>query len=112
MNPEKQDFINKVMRGEAWKWENDAVQAGIVMTKSKTGEVIAVGAGRNRDAQMSFNYATQSNRQIGSTAKPIFAYGPAVEYLGWGTVNYIDDTPTTYSNGTKISNLYGCLFRQ
>ena len=107
MIPEKQDFINKVMRGEAWKWENDAVQAGIVMTHSQTGEVIAVGAGRNRDAQMSFNFATQSNRQIGSTAKPIFAYGPAVEYLGWGTTNYIVDEPTTYSNGKKISNSDG-----
>ena len=48
-----------------------------------------------------------TNKQIGSTAKPIFDYGPAVEYLGWGTVNYIDDTPTTYSDGTKISNSDG-----
>ena len=107
MNKEKQDFVNKVMRGEAWKWENDTVQAGIVMTTSETGEVIAVGAGRNRENKRSFNYATQTNKQIGSTAKPIFDYGPAVEYLGWGTVNYIKDEPHTYSNGKKISNSDG-----
>lgn len=107
MNKTKQDFVNKVMNGEAWNWENDVVQSGIVMTESATGEVIAVGAGRNKNTERSFNYATQTNRQIGSTAKPIFDYGPAVEYLGWGTVNYIDDTPTTYSNGTKISNSDG-----
>lgn len=107
MNKDKQDFVNKVMRGEAWNWENDVVQAGIVMTTSETGEVIAVGAGRNRDKQMSFNYATQTNKQIGSTAKPIFDYGPAVEYLGWGTVNYIKDEPHTYSNGKSISNSDG-----
>ncbi len=107
MNKSKQDFINKVMNGEAWNWENEMAQSGIVMTESSTGEVIAVGAGRNKSTERSFNYATQTNRQIGSTAKPIFDYAPAAEYLGWGTVNYIDDTPTTYSNGTKISNSDG-----
>lgn len=107
MNREKQDFVNKVMNGEAWNWENDLVQAGVVMTTSETGEVIAVGAGRNRENQMSFNYATHTNKQIGSTAKPIFDYGPAVEYLGYGTVNYIKDEPHTYSNGKKISNSDG-----
>lgn len=107
MNRSKQDFVNKVMNGEAWKWENENAQAGIVMTDSASGEVLAVGAGRNKNSERSYNYATMTNRQIGSTAKPIFDYGPAVEYLGWGTVNYIDDTPTTYSDGTKISNSDG-----
>lgn len=107
MNKSKQDFVNKVMNGEAWKWENENAQAGVVMTDSASGEVLAVGAGRNKNSERSYNYATMTNRQIGSTAKPIFDYGPAVEYLGWGTVNYIDDTPTTYSDGTKISNSDG-----
>ena len=107
MNRSKQDFVNKVMNGEAWKWENENAQAGVVMTDSASGEVLAVGAGRNKNSERSYNYATMTNRQIGSTAKPIFDYGPAVEYLGWGTVNYIDDTQTTYSDGTKISNSDG-----
>lgn len=107
MNRSKQDFVNKVMNGEAWKWENENAQAGVVMTDSASGEVLAVGAGRNKNSERSYNYATMTNRQIGSTAKAIFDYGPAVEYLGWGTVNYIDDTPTTYSDGTKISNSDG-----
>lgn len=107
MNKSKQDFVNKVMNGEAWKWENENAQAGVVMTDSASGEVLAVGAGRNKNSERSYNYATMTNRQIGSTAKPIFDYGPAVEYLGWGTVNYIDDTQTTYSDGTKISNSDG-----
>lgn len=107
MNRSKQDFVNKVMNGEAWKWENENAQAGIVMTDSASGEVLAVGAGRNKNSERSYNFATMTNKQIGSTAKPIFDYGPAVEYLGWGTVNYIDDTPTTYSDGTKISNSDG-----
>ena len=107
MNRSKQDFVNKVMNGEAWTWENDLAQAGIVMTESDTGEVIAVGAGRNKNTERSFNYATMTNRQIGSTAKPIFDYGPAVEYLGWGTVNYIKDEPWTYTGGQKMNNSDG-----
>ena len=107
MNRSKQDFVNKVMNGEAWKWENENAQAGVVMTDSASGEVLAVGAGRNKNSERSYNFATMTNKQIGSTAKPIFDYGPAVEYLGWGTVNYIDDTQTTYSDGTKISNSDG-----
>ena len=107
MNRSKQDFVNKVMNGEAWKWENENAQAGVVMTDSASGEVLAVGAGRNKNSERSYNFATMTNKQIGSTAKPIFDYGPAVEYLGWGTINYIDDTPTTYSDGTKISNSDG-----
>lgn len=107
MNKQKQDFVNKVMNGEAWNWENENAQSGIVMTESATGEVIAVGAGRNKNTERSFNFATQTNKQIGSTAKPIFDYGPAVEYLGWGSVNYITDSPHSYSNGTKISNSDG-----
>ena len=107
MNRSKQDFVNKVMNGEAWSWENELAQAGVVMTDSASGEVMAVGAGRNKNTKRSFNYATQTNKQIGSTAKPIFDYGPAVEYLGWGTVNYIKDEPWKYSNGTVMNNSDG-----
>ena len=107
MRKDKQDFVNKVMNGEAWNWENEKAQSGIVMTESAKGEVIAVGAGRNKDSQRSYNFATMTNRQIGSTAKPIFDYGPAVEYLGWGTTNYITDAPYHYSNGKSISNSDG-----
>lgn len=107
MNRGKQDFINKVMNGQAWTWENELAQAGVVMTDSNSGEVIAVGAGRNKNTQRSFNFATQTNKQIGSTAKPIFDYGPAVEYLGWGSINYIKDEPWSYSNGTSMSNSDG-----
>lgn len=107
MNRSKQDFVNKVMNGEAWNWENDLAQAGVVMTDSASGEVLAVGAGRNKNTKRSFNFATQTNKQVGSTAKPIFDYGPAVEYLGWGTVNYINDEPWSYSNGTPMNNSDG-----
>ncbi len=104
MNRSKQDFINKVMNGEAWNWENDKAQAGVVMTESATGEVLAVGAGRNKNTERSYNFATMTNKHIGSTAKPLFDYGPAVQYLGWGTVNFIVDEPHTYTGGKPMNN--------
>ena len=104
MNRSKQDFINKVMNGEAWAWENEKAQAGVVMTDSATGEVLAVGAGRNKDTERSYNFATMTNKHIGSTAKPLFDYGPAVQYLGWGTVNYIVDEPHSYTGGKPMNN--------
>lgn len=107
MNRNKQDFVNKVMNGEAWSWENELVQSGVVMTESATGEVIAVGAGKNKNTELSFNFATQTNKHIGSTAKPIFDYAPAVEYLGWGSVNYIKDEPWKYTNGPAMNNSDG-----
>ena len=57
----------------------------------------------------SLNRATQIKRQIGSTAKPLYDYGPAVEYLNWNTGTMINDSRTTYSDGTAISNSNGFL---
>ncbi|MDO4814866.1 MAG: transglycosylase domain-containing protein [Gemella sp.] len=45
-----------------------------------------------------FNYATQSKLQPGSAIKPILAYAPAIEYLGWGTAQLIDDSKLPGSN--------------
>ncbi|MBR2833272.1 MAG: hypothetical protein IKE75_02445 [Bacilli bacterium] len=68
---------------------------------------MAVGAGRNREGEKSFNNATMMKKQIGSTAKPLFDYGPAIEYLNWNTYHPIIDAKYTYSNGTEINNWDG-----
>ena len=31
-------------------------------------------------------------------------YGPAIEYLKWGTYHTLDDKPTTYSSGQQMNN--------
>lgn len=107
MNREKQDAVNKIMNGESFNWENDKVDAGIAVIDTKTGSIVAVGAGRNREGAKSFNNATMMKKQIGSTAKPLFDYGPAIEYLDWNTYHPIIDAKYTYSNGTEINNWDG-----
>jgi penicillin-binding protein 1A len=107
MVKEKQDHANKILSGELYKFRNDVIQTGFAVTETQTGKVVAIGAGRNRGGERSFNYATMIKRQPGSTAKPLFDYGPAFEYNNWSPANYILDEPTTYSNGKKISNWDG-----
>ena len=104
-----QDGINKIMDGKtSFKWKDDEMQAGIAAVDSTNGKIIAIGAGRNRSGAKSFSYATfdaNSQRQIGSTAKPLFDYGPGIEYNKWSTYTIFDDKPYTYSNGKKIQNV-------
>ena len=107
MDRKKQDEISSIMDGSDYKWENDKVQAGIIAMETKTGEIVAIGGGRNRTGAKSNNLATDIKRQIGSTAKPLFDYGPAIEYLNWNTDHPIIDDKTTYSDGTEINNWDG-----
>lgn len=107
MNKEKQKKVNDIMSGNSYRWENDKVDAGIVVLDTKTGNIVAVGAGRNRTGAKAFNNATMTKRQIGSTAKPLFDYGPAIEYLDWNTYHPIIDNKYSYSNGTEINNWDG-----
>jgi len=107
MDREKQDEVNKIMNGEDFKWENDKVDAGAVVLETKTGAITAVAAGRNSSGAKSFNKATMMKQQIGSTAKPLFDYGPAIEYLGWNTYHPIIDEKYSYSDGTEINNWDG-----
>ena len=92
------------MSGETFKWENDSVNAGISVIDVKTGAVAAIGAGRNRSGVRDYNRATMIDRQIGSTAKPIYDYGPGIEYQNWSTYTPFVDEPHTYTDGTPIEN--------
>ena len=107
MDREQQDKISAIMDGSNYDWENDKVQAGIIAMETKTGKIVAIGGGRNRTGAKSNNLATDIERQIGSTAKPLFDYGPAIEYLNWNTNHPIIDDKTTYSDGTEINNWDG-----
>lgn len=107
MDRDKQDAVNDIMNGKSFTWENDKVQAGVIAMNTKTGEIVAVGNGRNRNGARTQNFATSITRQIGSTAKPLYDYGPAIEYNGWNTDHPIIDEKHTYSDGTEINNWDG-----
>lgn len=99
----KQDVINNFYSKH--KFKDDKVQVGIGVIDNETGAIIAVGAGRNKNSELSLNYATQIKRHPGSTAKPIFDYGPGIEYKNWSTYTPFIDKPVSYTNGGVINNV-------
>lgn len=105
MDSEKQKAIDDIFNGVTYKWKDDKVQSGVAVIDVDTGKIVAVGGGRFKSSpQTTMNYATQAKKQIGSAAKPIFDYGPAIEYNNWSTYTQIEDAPYTYSDGTAINN--------
>ena len=106
LDTQKQDYINSIIDGSNYSWENDVVQTGIAVTNIKDGSVVAISGGRNY-APMGLNRATDLHNQIGSTAKPLYDYGPAIEYENWSTYSLVVDEPITYSDGTPINNWDG-----
>lgn len=100
----KQQYIEKVLAGEVYTFKDDVVQTGIAVTDVNTGAIVAIGGGRNKTGAKTYNFATMIKRQIGSTAKPIFDYGPGIEYEDWNPLKVFVDGPHTYSDGKPISN--------
>ena len=104
MDTSFQDYINGIMSGETYDWENDVAKAGIAVINVKDGSVSALGGNRDNSRIDNWNYATDEINQIGSTAKPIYDYGPAIEYMNWSSYQILVDEPITYSDGNKINN--------
>ena len=107
MDENKQEYVTNLMNGTNFKWENDKVQAGIAVIDNNNGSIVAIGAGRHREGQRAYNYATMINRQIGSTSKPLYDYGPLIEYNNASTYHLYYDEPYTYSGGGFIKNWDG-----
>ena len=101
-----QDVLVKMENGEYWKFPDDYVQEGTAITSVEDGSVVALSGGRNYQAK-GLNFATDINRQPGSTAKPIVDYGPYFEFLKGSTGDYLFDEEYQYSNGQKIKNANG-----
>ncbi len=111
MRKDIQDGINSVLSGESYKgWENDVVQAAIAVTDVNNGAIVAIGAGRNREGERTYNYATMAKRQPGSTAKPLFDYGPGFEFNNFSTYTLFNDEKWTYTNGPEVGNWDGGYF--
>ena len=107
MDKDIQDGINKVLSGEDHEWADEYVQAGIAVVDVNTGAISAIGAGRNREGERTWNFATQEIRHPGSTAKPLFDYGPGFEYNNFSTYTLFNDEPWQYTDGPEVNNWDG-----
>ena len=73
--------------------------AMVVLNNENSG--IAALYGGKKQTFHGFNIATQAKLQPGSSIKPIFAYGPAIEYFNWGSDHTVNDTKI---QGSEIQN--------
>lgn len=73
--------------------------AMVVLNNENSG--IAALYGGKKQTFHGFNIATQAKLQPGSSIKPIFAYGPAIEYLNWGSDHTVNDSKI---QGSQIQN--------
>lgn len=107
LDPKAQDYADRMLNtDEIIAYPNPNFQGAFVFLDTKSGEVRAIGSGRNefKAKFLGHNFAIEMKRQPGSTFKPIFDYGPAIEHLKWSTGHFIHDQETTYSTGQSISN--------
>ncbi|MCT8138936.1 PBP1A family penicillin-binding protein [Anaerobacillus sp. CMMVII] len=108
LDQEAQAYTEKLLQTDIITFPDEAFQAGITVVDTKTGEIKAIGGGRQKDKiKRGFSWATDSRRSPGSTIKPILDYGPAIEHLKWSTYHQIKDEPHQYSNGVPIRNFNG-----
>ena len=85
----------------------DNIQIGAVVTSVKDGSIAAVNGGRHQTTPKAYGRADMMKTQIGSTAKPIFAYGPYIEYNNGHTGTMFFDNKMNFSNGTPLKNSDG-----
>ncbi len=112
MDPTQQDLMIKLNEGELdYKWKTykynknkDNIQIGAIVTDVHDGSITAVNGGRKQTIARDRSRATRMKTQPGSTAKPIFAYGPFLEYNNGNTGTMFYDNKMTYSNGQPLTN--------
>lgn len=105
LDRDKQKAVDDVLNGKNYTWKDKKLDTGVAVLNSETGAIQAIGAGRHRSgAASTWNNATDIKRQPGSTAKPLFDYGPGIEFNDWSTGKMFNDAPYSYSNGTPIHN--------
>ena len=72
----------------------------MVVLNNENSAIAALYGGKKQTFH-GFNIATQAKLQPGSSIKPILAYGPAIEYLNWGSDHMVNDTKI---QGSQIQN--------
>ena len=104
MDPTAQDAVENILAGNNPNvtFADDLMEAGVISENNQTGEIVAIGGGRNysQGGSMLLNHATDQYKQPGSAVKPYLDYALAFEYLGWATDHELIDKPVSYGNWT------------
>lgn len=108
LDPSVQEHVEFLLTDSAENpisYPDDGTQAAMTVLDTKTGAIQAIGGHRNNGEEVYFNYAINGGSQLGSAAKPIMSYGPAIEYNKISTYHQInDDAPYEVEGSTPIRN--------
>jgi len=90
--------------GKVQKKDGPALQAGMVVTDTGTGEVLAM-VGNRAAAQPGFNRALEAQRPVGSLLKPMVYLLALAQPDRWSLATPVDDAPVTITlpNGKSWS---------
>lgn len=117
MDRKLQDFTQKTLDNYSnlglsnkETYDKDGVpllQASATIMNYKTGQVIAMVGGRGKQMPQSLNRAYNDLRPIGSSAKPLTVYGPAINEKTITAATPIDDAPVPTEIGKKYQDKSG-----
>lgn len=105
LNMDAQKRLFDILNSDEYvNFPDQNLQAAVSMVDAKTGQLKAIGGGRNQEVQLGANRAAEMNRSVGSAIKPLSVYGPAIEYLNYSTYQQIVDEPYEYKSGGSLYN--------
>lgn len=105
LNMDAQKKLFDILNSDEYvNFPDQNLQAAVSMVDAKTGQLKAIGGGRNQEVQLGTNRAAEMNRSVGSAIKPLSVYGPAIEYLNYSTYQQIVDEPYEYKSGGSLYN--------
>ena len=85
----------------------DGLRMGATVMNTKTGEIVAViDSQQAKQGDKNYRDYSSEKRQIGSTAKPFFDYGPGIENGQWSTGKVLIDKAFDESEAFKPKNYY------
>lgn len=100
----QEKLYQTVNNNDSVVFPDDELQTASSIIDVDNGQLVAIIGGRKQEVAMGLNRANTLNRSIGSTMKPLSAYGPALEYLNFSTGTLVVDEPYTYSDGVVLNN--------
>lgn len=104
MDPDVQSKVEDIEAGTDTNvvFADDAMEMGSITENNQTGEIVAIGGGRNyaSGGSMLLNHATEQYKQPGSSVKPFLDYAPTFDYVGWATSHELDSAPLQIGNWT------------
>lgn len=106
LDPKKDEWLNNKLNEKKY-FQDNKQQAAVTVIDNKTNDVIAQSGGRFTNQPYGINRATQKTRSSGSIIKPFLDYGPAIEYLGYGTNYKLNANNYTYPGTNLVAHNYG-----